>query len=179
MKLLFLFCLISTGMVAQELSFEEKKLYESIMEYRSQHLLPSIPLSKSLTHVAKTHLRDLVKNKPDVGECGTHSWSNKGKWTAVCYNSNNPKNSELLWNKPRELTSYYGYGFEIIVGSNECCLDFIMTSEYALDSWKESPPHNSIILNENGWADLKWSAIGIAIYKNFSCVWFGEQKDNN
>jgi uncharacterized protein YkwD len=78
--------------------------------------------------------------------------------------------------KPSELTSYKGYGYEIACGSNVCCSDYVMTAEYALDSWKSSPGHNALILNLGKWND-DWNAIGIGIYKGFAVVWFGKELD--
>ena len=64
----------------QTLTHEETKLYNMIMEYRSSYGLPKIPLSKSLTIVARTHIKDLILNKPDTGNCNMHSWSADGEW---------------------------------------------------------------------------------------------------
>lgn len=136
---LFLICFLIYGFVAftQELSDEEKKLYKMIMDYRKAMQLPVIPLSKSLTQVAQIHVKDLADNKPDLGNhCNTHSWSDKGKWSACCYTPDHAQ-SNCMWGKPRELTSYKGDGFEIACGSNACCSTFVMTAHYALDSWKK------------------------------------------
>lgn len=160
---------------SQELSKEEEKLYKLLMKYRKQKDLPEIPISKSLTIVAQTHVKDLVENKPDIEGCNAHSWSSNGKWSACCYTPDH-KNAACMWNKPRELTIYNGNGYEIACGSNVCCSDFVMTAEYALESWKNSPGHNAVIINQNGWADT-WNAIGIGIYKGFAVVWFGNEPE--
>lgn len=161
---------------AQQLNEEEQKLYDYIMQYRKEKNLPAIPLSPSLTFVAQQHVKDLVENKPDIGECNAHSWSNKGKWKAVCYTKDH-KQSEGMWSKPRELTSYQGNGYEIACGSNECCSNFEMTAKYAINAWKESSGHNAVIINESIWKSVQWNAIGIGLYKGFAVVWFGEEKD--
>lgn len=159
------------------LTDEETKLYNLIMEYRKEKGLPSIPLSKSLTFVAQTHVKDLQNNKPDQGECNAHSWSSKGKWTSCCYTPDH-KNAECMWNKPRELTSYTGNGFEIACGSSDSRYSsFVMTAEYALQSWKKSQGHNTVIVNMGIWKDYSWNAIGIGIYKGFAVVWFGVEED--
>jgi uncharacterized protein YkwD len=159
-------------------SQEEIKLYSLIMEYRKQHNLPNIPLSKSLTYVAHQHCLDLVTNKPDLKPgCNAHSWSDKGKWTSCCYTPDH-KQAQCMWNKPRELTNYKDNGFEIACGSSESQYDgFVMTAEYALKGWKASVHHNDVILNQSIWKDKKWNAIGVAIYKGMSVVWFGETAD--
>lgn len=160
------------------ISDDEFELYELIMEYRESKGLERIPLSNSLTIVAQTHCIDLVVNKPDLdNKCNAHSWSDKGTWSSCCYTSDH-KESECMWNKPKELTSYIGYGFEIAVGSSDPAFDdYVMTPEYAINSWKNSPPHNKVILNRGIWEDSKWNAIGIGIYKGFSTVWFGNELD--
>ncbi|MBK6527098.1 MAG: hypothetical protein IPG07_17055 [Crocinitomicaceae bacterium] len=120
---------------------EELKLYQLIMEYREQNSLASIPLSKSLTYVAQQHCLDLYLNKPDLGDgCNAHSWSDKGAWSACCYTPDH-KQAECIWEKPAEMTSYTGYGYEIACGSSDPQYSsFVMTAEYALQSWKKSGP---------------------------------------
>lgn len=161
-----------------KITAEELKLYNLIMAYRKTKNLPVIPLSKSLTHVAQTHCKDLVENKPDLKKgCNPHSWSNKGKWTACDYTADH-KNAAGMWNKPRELTNYKDNGFEIACGGSEPqYADFVMTADYALDSWKKSVHHNAVVINQDIWKKYKWEAIGIGLYKNFSVVWFGASKD--
>lgn len=171
---LFLFCIsfFYVTSFSQEITSEEKQLYDLIMKYRQQKGLSKIPLSKSLTFVAKTHVKDLVDNKPNVGKCNLHSWSNKGNWSPCCYTPDHAK-AKGMWSKPSELTSYPGYGFEIACGGE----GFEMTAEYALKSWKASNGHNAVILNANNWKKMKWNAIGIAIYNGFAVVWFGVEED--
>lgn len=157
---------------------DEQQLYNYIMEYRKEKGLPEIPLSKALTYVAQTHCKDLYYNKPDIKkDCNAHSWSNKGSWSPCCYTSDHKK-AECMWDKPKELTNYTGYGFEIACGSSEPIYDgYVMTPEYAIQSWKKSPPHNAVIINSGIWKDEQWNAIGIAIYKGFAVVWFGREPD--
>jgi uncharacterized protein YkwD len=172
------FFLIYGNSFSQVLSIEEKKLYDMIMEYRKEKRLPIIPLSISLTFVAQTHVKDLVNNKPDNVNCNAHSWSSNGNWTSCCYTPDHTQ-SKYMWSKPRELTSYQGNGYEIACGSNQCCSNFIMTADYALQSWKSSQGHNEVIINLGIWNDNNWGAIGIGLYKGFAVVWFGQEHDNN
>ena len=95
----------------QELTKNEAELYELIMAYRKRKNLPKIPLSPSLTYVAQTHSKDLAENRPDVGNCNAHSWSENGKWTSCCYTSDHSKAS-CMWEKPKELSNYKFPGFE-------------------------------------------------------------------
>lgn len=178
MKYIFIalsFILCSVSANAQNLTKEEQKLYKLLMDYRKQNGLHEIPLSASLTIVAQTHVKDLVENKPDKGNCNAHSWSANGKWTACCYTPDHAQ-ATCMWTKPKELTSYSGNGYEIACGSNGCCSDFEMTAEYALQSWKKSAGHNGVIVNQGIWKD-KWNAIGIGVYKGFAVVWFGKEAD--
>ena len=160
------------------ISADEAKLYELIMDYRKSKGLESIPLSNSLTVVAQTHCKDLAENKPDLSEdCNAHSWSDVGDWTSCCYTPDHAQ-ANCMWDKPGELSSYPGRGFEIAVGSSEPAFDtFVMTPEYAIDSWKKSVHHNNVLINEAIWKSSKWNAIGVGIKKGFACVWFGKKID--
>ena len=180
--ILMVFC---TNIFAQKtitacLSKDEKELYDLIMEYRKEYDLPVIPISKSLTFVAQTHCNDLFRNKPDNKTgCNAHSWSDKGEWTACCYTSDH-KQASKMWSKPRELTNYKGNGYEIAFGSSDSRYDsYTATPEAALNGWKSSSGHNNVILNQDIWRSHGWGAIGVAIYKGYSVVWFGEEPDED
>jgi len=153
------------------LSEQEVKLYNLINAYRKEKGLPKIPLSKSMTFVAQTHARDLSQNTTDTGMCNAHSWSAKGKWTSCCYTPDH-KQHNCMWNKPRELTTYTGDGFEI---AYYCSSGVI--PEQALGSWKKSKGHNAVVINGGIWKEDKWKAVGIGIYKNYATVWFGIEAD--
>jgi uncharacterized protein YkwD len=156
------------------LSAEEMKLYELIMEYRKSKGLPSIPLSAKLTQVARVHAHDLADNykfDPD-NKCNPHSWSKKGKWTACCYTSDH-KRAQCMWGKPKEIAGYTGFGYEIAYYSTAGA-----TAKEGLDGWKVSPGHNPLIVNLDIWSKVKWNAIGVALYKEYGLVWFGEVADD-
>jgi hypothetical protein len=153
---------------------EEMKLYELIMQYREEKGLPRIPISKSLTAVAKVHTRDLHENGSTFRyPCNSHTWSDKGNWAGCCYSSLRP-DGKCMWNKPSEITSYASYGYEIAVSS---LTGNTITAENALTSWKGSYDHNDVIINLGIWEDVQWKAIGMGIYKEFAVVWFGEKSD--
>jgi uncharacterized protein YkwD len=154
-----------------KLTSEELKLYNLIIAYRAQNGLPSVPLSTSLTEVAQLHARDLEENRPDLEGCSMHSWSAKGKWTSCCYTPDHAQKL-CMWNKPKELTSYTGNGFEIAAQKSD-----LMGAKDALALWKGSENHNNVILNK-GVYQRKWNAIGIGLYKNYSVVWFGHEVDD-
>lgn len=158
---------------SQKLTNEEQKLYNLLMEYRRSHNLPAIPLSKSLTFVAQTHVKDLQNNQPDKGSCNMHSWSNNGNWSACCYTSDHAKAS-CMWNKPKELTSYTGNGFEIAYSMSNGARAY-----EAINGWKTSSGHNQVMINKGIWKTSTWKAVGIGVYGNYAVVWFGDLTDNS
>jgi len=170
--LLSLVVLCCVSVFGQSLTSEEAKLYNNIMEYRASRGLPEIALSKSLTFVAQTHVKDLANNKPDVGNCNMHSWSNNGAWSSCCYTANHAR-AKCMWDKPSELTSYKGNGYEIAYGTS----GHTATAKGSLAGWKSSSGHNAVMINQGTWNNHPWKAIGIGIYKGFAVVWFGEERD--
>lgn len=164
----FFFCYSA---FAQNLSTEEKELYTLLMKYRKEKGLPSIPVSPSLTYVAQTHADDLQSFYTGSGKCNLHSWSSHGKWTSCCYTDDH-KNAPCMWDKPRELTSYKGDGYEIAYWNSQGIIP-----EKALQGWKKSKGHHAMIVNQGMWSDSRWRAIGIGIKGNFAVVWFGEEAD--
>jgi hypothetical protein len=77
-----------------------------------------------------------------------------------------------MWDKPREITSYEGNGYEI--GTNA---PHVEEPEDALTAWQSSPPHDAVIVNEGDWSDHEWTAIGVGIYDGYAAAWFGERTD--
>lgn len=161
------------------LSAEEKKLFDDINAYRKKNGLSPVILSASLTKVAQTHAYDLSYNRPFSKKCNMHSWSDKGKWTSCCYTDDH-KQSQCMWDKPKELTKYSGYGFEISHGFAQfpTFSGDTVTAATALEGWKNSSGHNNVILNKDIWNKMKWNAIGIGINRDFACVWFGTEADS-
>lgn len=157
------------------LSAEEKRLYDLIMSYRKSKKLPSIPLSAKLTLVAQTHARDLAEHYDfdPKNKCNPHSWSDKGKWTSCCY-TNDHKQASCMWTKPQEIAGYSGNGFEIAYYSS-----LGASAKEGIDGWKISPGHNPLLINSGTWSKVKWNAIGVAIYKEYGLVWFGEVADDS
>jgi len=149
----------------------EMQLYRMINDYRKRYELPPVPLSKSLSYVATSHVKDLFFNHPDHEPCTSYSWSDKGPWKAFCYpQDENKKNS--VWDKPKEFTPYKGKGYEVIYWENSPAIpDSIMVI------WKSIDYVKNYLLNTGKWQGKKWNAIGIGIYENFACVWFGELTD--
>jgi len=149
----------------------EMNLYHMINNYRKQNNLPPIPLSKSLSYVADLHAKDLFAHHPDQGACNFHSWSNKGFWAPFCYpKDENKKNS--VWDKPHELTKYPSRGYEIVYWENNP-----LVTDTVMMVWKTEEYFNSFLLNTGKWQGKPWNAIGISVYENYACAWFGEVQD--
>jgi hypothetical protein len=149
----------------------EMQLYRMINEYRKRFNLPPIPLSKSLSYVAALHAKDLFLHHPDQGACNFHSWSDKGFWKPFCYPKDESKKSSV-WDKPRELTKYPSKAYEIVYWENNpLVLDTIIMV------WETEDYFNSFLLNSGKWMGKTWNAIGIAVYENYACAWFGEISD--
>lgn len=157
------------------LTSEEEKLYAMIMDYRREHGLPAIPISAKLTEVAKAHAVDLVANYDfdPANTCNPHSWSKKGKWSSCCYTSDH-KEASCMWEKPAEIAGYESHGYEIAYYSSAGA-----NAKEGLDGWKISPGHNPLLINDGIWEKVQWKAIGIALYKNYGLVWFGQLEDES
>ncbi len=155
------------------LTDSERELYELINAYRVENGLPEVPLSYSLTMVARAHVDDLNDHSSEIvipGECNLHSWSDHGPWTGCCYDPDHTQ-AACMWNKPSELTNYNGEGFEISYWTSGSAFP-----EAALNSWRGSPGHNAVILNEGTWS-VPWLAMGVGIDGNYAHVWFGRFPD--
>ncbi len=140
------------------LTAQERELYAQLCAYRESLQLPKIPLSTSLTYVAQQHCNDLQNN---VGKL-THSWS-------TC---DFKKDASCMWLKPQELTDYKGYGYECSHWSSG-----IATAASAMNGWKGSKLHNDVLINQGIWKSYRWQAVGIGIYGNYACIWFGRETD--
>ena len=157
------------------LNSEEEKLYHLINEYRKSKKLKPIPISAKLTQVAKTHVQDLIEHYDFDRDntCNPHSWSEKGSWSPCCY-TNNHKQAQCMWDKPKEIAGYEGHGYEIAYYSTAGA-----SAEEGLRGWKKSPAHNPLLINTGIWETVEWKAIGIGIYGEYAIVWFGQLQDSS
>ncbi|MFN0203368.1 MAG: CAP domain-containing protein [Bacteroidia bacterium] len=141
------------------LSAEELKLYQLINDYRVSLGLSKIPLSKSLSYTAYRHTHDLAENLGAL----THSWSD----------CDYDKDGRCMWDQPLRYTDYKGQAYECAhyrnTGSN---------AQAAFNGWKNSPSHNELLANLNGWETSKWRAIGVSIHQQYACIWVGEEDDS-
>lgn len=155
-------------------SADEAKLYEIINDYRKKKKLDPIPFSAKLTMVAQTHAKDLANNydfDPD-NRCNPHSWSRKGKWSSCCY-TNDHKEAQCMWDKPKEIAGYDSPGYEIAYYSSAGA-----NAQEGLNGWQKSPSHNPLLINSGMWKKVAWKGIGIGIYKEYAVVWFGQLEDD-
>ncbi len=153
------------------LSKEELRLYNLISSLRIENDEDLIPLSSSLTLVAKTHVNDLEENHPDTSVCNYHSWSDKGEWTPCCYNVYITK-PECMLNKPKELTNYPYPAYELILWDSEQA-----NPDSVMQVWASVEESVNMIIQDGNWKKRKWEAIGVAISENYASVWFGERTD--
>lgn len=151
-------------------SNEEKKLYQLITSYRDSNNLPKVEFSRSLSYVARVHAMDLSLHRPDFGGCNPHSWSDKGKWTPCCY-AHDENRVACMTMKPKELTGYKFKAWEIVYSGGEEA-----KADDAFSLWKEIGLFNDYLLNTGKWTK-RWMAVGVGIYGDYACVWFGEGAD--
>ena len=164
---------------AMGLSEKEAKLYYMINAYRESLGLPKLSFSKSLTEVARAHVRDSNTYTPEnqVDSRGMrgnlHSWSGNGSWTRLVYTGDH-NYANGMWSKPREITNYTGNGYEISAQYSG-----LISPETAIGLWKNSPGHNSIMTTQRtddvDWSDLK--TMGVSIDGHYAHVWFGSDTD--
>jgi hypothetical protein len=168
---------ISVKLLQEEcISRTEAELFRLINEYRKQKGLPALKLSVSLSYVARTHAKDQTDNYKQGKRCNMHSWSAQGSWTECCYTENH-KQAECMWNKPRELTNYQGDGFEISFWSTYNYPTAEAFAKDILNGWKKSQGHNDVIVNKNTWKGVKWKVMGVGINGEYANVWFGKEED--
>ncbi len=149
----------------------EKALADSVNKIRTGNGLKALQLSISLSFVAKTHVRDLMLHHPDTSLCNLSSWSDKGNWTACCYNPY-VVNHEAMWKKPQELTNYRYRGYEMVA---------YMQDEMQVDSllkyWKETEETLDMILTKGAYANKSWVCMGVGMNRNYASIWFGQRRD--
>jgi uncharacterized protein YkwD len=163
MALLVVFEMQAEDLDSREcLTEEESRLYELINTYRAQHDLPNIPVSPSLTLVARLHAEDLLAQ----GRL-THGWQD------CPYDARDSKTYPCMWQAPKRLgTEYPHFGYE-----NAYWDGAEATAERAFKGWKASRGgHREVILNQGPW-DKDWKALGLSIQGPFAVLWVGHEVD--
>jgi hypothetical protein len=153
------------------ITHEEYRLFKLISDLRKSEGLSAIPLSSSLSYVARIHVRDLNDNRPDTSYCNLNSWSDKAFWTSCCHSRFTP-DPDCILGKPAELTDYNGEGHELVYWDSEAALpdtvyQFWLTIDGAVD----------MFLNRQKWAMYTWNAMGVGIYNGYASVWLGDEAD--
>ncbi len=152
--------LTEAGCPGDDNSPAEKALIDQVNQYRRAHGKSALRISAPLSLVANRRLLDLSHNLKKL----THSWSN------CSYDLKDEKTWHCVLDAPRRLKSgYKGKGFETLFRTTTGTAE----PAKALESWKKSSLHNSIILNLDGFKDMVWEEIGVAIDGQYAALWFG------
>ena len=143
-----------------DLSQVEAEMIRIVNDYRIQNGTSPLEPHPGLNRVANRHLADLEQNFQNL----THSWSN------CPYDIADRKTWPCITGAPVRLgTGYAGNGFEnlfrVAAGS--------ATPSAAVEVWKKSPPHNSLMLNLGVWSQIRFDAIGVAIRGQWAALWVG------
>ncbi|KAI9290615.1 hypothetical protein K502DRAFT_353816 [Neoconidiobolus thromboides FSU 785] len=138
------------------------KVVDIINEIREKRGLSKIKKSSKLTKTAEEHAKDLKRNQNNPN-LKLHSWYN-------LHPCNFDGNFNCMWEKPRQVANYPSNGYEIsFSGLND--------ANSIVQTWLNSPPHASVILNQDSFSGAKWNAIGSASVSPFTVVWFGTEPD--
>lgn len=152
-------------------SLEEQLLFDKLNSLRKDYGKNAVEFSKSLSYVAKLHVEDLLNNHPDTSICNLSSWSDKGEWTACCYNPY-VTNQDCMWDKPKELTPYTYRGYEL-AGYFEGSF----TADSVINLWNDSKEVLDMLLTEGNFNEKKWICMGLSMNENYVSVWFGQRAD--
>lgn len=153
------------------ITLEEQLLFDKINMIREDYGKPAVEFSKSLSYVASLHVKDLLTNHPDTSVCNLSSWSDKGEWTACCYNPYVP-NQDCMWDKPKELTPYTYRGYELVG-----YFEGNYTVDSVIDLWSSSKVVLDMLLTEGNFKQKKWICMGLSMNESYVSVWFGQRAD--
>lgn len=150
---------------------DEIKLTELINKYRSKKGFGELQVSPSLCFVAKTHLTDVEKNRPDKKGFSLYSWSGKGSWKP-CQFKDNIVNLDQMSAKPSEVAGFKGKGFEIMISSmeNKSMVDLF-------DLWLKKKTTGDFLLSNGKWDNKSWQSMGVSVYKGYASIWLSEIPD--
>jgi hypothetical protein len=176
--LFILWCFFSVHLFAQKdippdycISQDEQSLFDQLNNLLEEYGKKPLQSSASLFYVARTHVEDLAKNHPDTSICNLSSWSDKGEWTACCYNPYVP-NQDCMWDKPKELTRYPYRGYELVA---------YFEDEYTVDSviqlWSNAKKVLDMLLTNGNFEKKKWVCMGVGMNRHYISVWFGQRAD--
>lgn len=147
-----------------EVSDEERELFNIVNSFRSENGRPALRLSKTLSIVGNRRMLDLSQNMRSL----THSWSN------CPYEIANEKTWTCMMDSPVRLKSgYKGTGYETLYATGSKKVD----PNAAIAAWKKSSLHTSIILGTGMFASMSWDEFGVAISGGYATLWFGQPGD--
>jgi uncharacterized protein YkwD len=151
---------VSLSCVGDAVSSKEMELFNAVNAYREANGQPPVRLSESLSRLGNRRTLDLVQNMKML----THSWSN------CRYDFKDEATWPCLSGSPARLNSgYNGKGYETIYRTSKNEVD----PGLALEAWKKSDLHSSIILNKGMFAAMPWEEFGVAIDGPYATLWFG------
>ena len=146
-------------------SAAEKDLLDIVNKYRVANGRPVLSLSASLSKLGNRRMLDLRQNLKRI----THSWSN------CPYEMADEKTWPCLIDSPKRLNSGYdGQGYETLYYTSTGSA----SPGAAVDAWKKSSLHSSIILNQGMFQNMSWDEVGIAIDGQYAALWFGYRGDD-
>lgn len=148
----------------------EVEFYNALMAHRQSLGLPVIPLSASLTTTASRHVLDIMFNGKQASS--GHAWSD------VPYNPLDNSGYAAVTASPQRLqTAYTKPAYEILLSSDSNTLLSEGGTASDLSIFVSSALHRAVIENLDGWKDLTWKSVGIAIRGSLVSVWFGTEAD--
>jgi hypothetical protein len=151
-----------------------------INQHRYRRGLAAVSVSKSLTQVARIHVRDLQINRPDQGhdprglDCNMHSWSARGYWVPVCYTADHYY-AGLMRSKPGEITQggFDEDGYEVVYWSSKSPVVPALVAA----AWLRSPAHRSMLFETGKWAGTSFKSVGVGFSENFAVLWYSPVSD--
>lgn len=151
---------LSSSCVGDTVTSKEMELFNAVNAYREANGQTPVRLSESLSRLGNRRALDLIQNMKML----THSWSN------CRYDFNDESTWPCLSGSPSRLNiGYSGKGNETIYRTSKNEVD----PAAALDAWKKSDLHSSIILNKGMFAAMPWEEVGVAIDGPYATLWFG------
>jgi hypothetical protein len=151
---------LSSSCAGDAVTSKEKELFDAVNAYREANGQPRVRFSESLSRLGNRRTLDLVQNMKML----THSWSN------CRYDFNDEATWPCLSGSPTRMNSgYNGKGYETIYRTSKNEVD----PAAALEAWKKSDLHSSIILNKGMFAAMPWEEFGVAIDGPYATLWFG------
>ncbi len=148
--------------IGDDISDQENELFNLVNEYRKQNNLEEISISKELCLVANRHALDLQKNIGTI----SHSWSD------CAYVAGDPKTHDCILKAPKRFNpNFAGLAFENAFSTSGNSV----SSVFALNLWKKSRLHNSLLINLDGFKGVKFNGGCVGIKDRFAVLWVSSE----